>query len=143
MQAIRGNSSATARPVKGEETMKQVDIDRVDRALRQRAKPPWRVLWRGHPHRLRACDPTMGPWARRRVRLQAGWQLLWAERLRHAIYRLVACRRGRHRDAQVMADDLLGSELGDTYPEVAICEVCGRAIAWPNGRPTLAGSGQE
>jgi hypothetical protein len=24
----------------------------------------------------------MGPWSRRRLRLQAGWQLLWDERLR-------------------------------------------------------------
>jgi hypothetical protein len=59
----------------------------------------------------------------RRGRLQAGWQLLWAQRLRHdlaPIYQLVACRHGRHRDAQVMADDLIGSELCDAYPEVAI-----------------------
>jgi hypothetical protein len=27
--------------------MEQADIDRVRRALRQRPKPPWRVLWRG------------------------------------------------------------------------------------------------
>jgi hypothetical protein len=28
------------------------------------------VLWRGHPHRLRASDPSLGPWAQRRRRLQ-------------------------------------------------------------------------
>jgi hypothetical protein len=33
---------------------------------------------------------------------------------------------------------LLGSSLGDDYPELAVCEVCGRAIEWPNGWPTLA-----
>jgi hypothetical protein len=54
------------------------------------------------------------------------------------IYRFVACRRGRHRDAHVMADDLVGSDLGDDYPEVAICEVCGRAVDWPNGTPHAA-----
>jgi hypothetical protein len=38
-----------------------------------------------------------------------------------------------------MAYELIGSELGDEYPEVAICEVCGRTIDWPNGTPTLQG----
>jgi hypothetical protein len=73
--------------------------------------------------------------------LQAGWELLWMHRLRRdlaPIYRVVACRRGRHRDAHVIADDLLGSSLADDYPEVAICEVCGRAVQWPNGTPVLA-----
>jgi hypothetical protein len=68
-------------------------------------------------------------WQVRLMQLQAGWKLLWAERLRRdldPIYRLVACRRGRHRDAHVLADDLIGSQLGDDYPEVAVCEVCGR-----------------
>jgi hypothetical protein len=60
--------------------MEQADIERVRRVLRQRPKPSWRVLWRGHPHRLQASDPSLGPWARRRIRLQTGWQLLWAER---------------------------------------------------------------
>jgi hypothetical protein len=89
---------------------------------------------------LRASDPSIGTWSRRPLQLQAGWQLLWAERLRRdlaPIYQLVACRRGRHRDAHLMADDLIGSELGEKYPEVAICEVCGRAVDWPNGTPTL------
>jgi hypothetical protein len=36
-----------------------------------------------------------------------------------------------------MADELIGSELANEYPEVAICEVCGRAVHWPNGTPTL------
>jgi hypothetical protein len=36
-----------------------------------------------------------------------------------------------------MADELVGSELGDAYPEVAICEVCGRTVHWPNGVANL------
>jgi hypothetical protein len=126
--------------------MEQADIERVRRVLRQRPKPPWRVLWRGRPHQLQAREASMGLWARRRSRLQAGWRLLWTERLRRdlaPIYRLVACRHGRHRDAYVMADDLVGSDLGDRYPEVAICEVCGRAVNWPNGTPTLQGREPE
>jgi hypothetical protein len=126
--------------------MEQAEIDRVRRALQQRSKPPWRVLWRGHPHRLQASGRSVGPWSRRRLHLRAGWQLLWAERLRRdlaPIYQFVACRRGRHHDAQVMADELVGSDLGDAYPEVAICEVCGRAVDWPNGTPTLQGRGPE
>jgi hypothetical protein len=74
------------------------------------------------------------------MQLKAGWELLWEERLRRdiaPIYRLLGCSRGRHRDAELLADDLVGSDLGDDYPEMAICEVCGRAIAWPNGMPTL------
>lgn len=124
--------------------MEQAEIDRVRRALHQRPKPPWRVLWGGRPLPLQASHRNMGPWARRRLKLQAGWQLLWAERLPRdlaPIYQLLACRRGRHRDAQVMADELVGSELGDQHPEVAICEVCGRAVDWPNGTPTLPGRG--
>jgi hypothetical protein len=126
--------------------MEQADIERVRRVLRQRPKPPWRVLWRGRSNRLRVSNPSIGAWSRRRLQLQVGWQLLWAERLRRdlaPIYQLVACRRGRHRDAHVMADDLIGSELGEAYPEVAICEVCGRAADWPNGTPTLQGRGPE
>ena len=42
-----------------------------------------------------------------------------------------------------MSDDLTGSLLGDDYPELAVCEVCGRAVEWPNGRPTLARRDQE
>jgi hypothetical protein len=124
--------------------MEQAEIDRVRRALRQRPKPAWRVLWRGRPHRLQVSGRNLGPWARRRLQLEAGWQLLWAEGVRRdlaPIYRFVACRRGRHRDAHVMADDLVGSDLGDDYPEVAICEVCGRAVDWPNGTPTLQSRG--
>jgi hypothetical protein len=126
--------------------MEQAEIERVRRVLCQRPRPPWRVLWRGRPHQLQASDPSLGPWAGRRSRLRAGWQLLWTERLRRdlaAIYRVVACRRGRHRDVQVMADDFIGSELGESYPEVAICEVCGRAVDWPNGTPTLQGRGPQ
>jgi hypothetical protein len=120
--------------------MEQAEIDRIRRVLRQRPKPPWRALWRGRPLPLQASGRSMAPWSRRRIQMQAGWRLLWAERLRRdlaPIYRFAACRRGRHRDAQVMAEDLVGSELGDAYPEVAICEVCGRASQWPYGRPTL------
>jgi hypothetical protein len=126
--------------------MEQADIDRVRRVLRQRPKPPWRLLWRGRPLHLPAGGRGLGPWARRRLQLQTGWQLLWTERLRRdlaPIYQLVGCRRGHHRDAQVMADDLIGSDLGDQYPEVAICEVCGRAVHWPNGVPNLQGRGPE
>jgi hypothetical protein len=59
------------------------------------------------------------------------------------MFRFVACRRGRHRDAQVIANELIGSELGEAYPEVAICEVCGRAVHWPTGTPALQGRGPE
>ena len=124
--------------------MEQADIDRVRRALHQRSKPSWRVLWRGRPLPLQVNHRSIGPWARRRLQLQAGWQLLWAEWLRRdlaPIYQFLACRRGRHRDAQVMADELVGSELGDQYPVVAICEICGRAVDWPNGTPTPQGRG--
>lgn len=124
--------------------MEQAEIDRVRRALHQRPKPPWQLLWRGRP--LQVGGRSMEPWAGRRLQLQAGWRLLWTERLRRdlaPIYRAVACRRGRHRDAQVMADELIASELGDSYPEAAICEICGRAVDWPNGTPTLQGRGPE
>jgi hypothetical protein len=73
------------------------------------------------------------------MQLQEGWRLLWTERLRRdlsPIYRLVACRRGRHRDAHLLADDLVGSPFGDDYPKLAVCEVCYRAVEWPNGMPT-------
>jgi hypothetical protein len=126
--------------------MEQADIERVRRVLRQRSKPPWRVLWRGRPHQLQASDPSMGAWARRRVQLQAGWQLLWTERLRRdlaPIYQLLGCRRGRHRDAYLLADELIGCDLAIEYPEVAICEVCSRAVNWPNGTPTLHGREPE
>jgi hypothetical protein len=125
--------------------MEQTEIDRVWWVLRQRSKPPWRVLWQARPARPQASTGIGWAW-RRRVQLQAGWELLWTDRLRRdlaPIYRLVACRRGRHRDAHIVADDLVGSALGDDYREVAICEVCGRAIQWPNGRPIVAGPGQE
>jgi hypothetical protein len=125
--------------------MEQAEVDRVRRTLHQRPKPPWRFLWRGRPLPLQANRRSMGPWTRRRLQLQAGWQLLWAERLPRdlaPIYQLLACRRGHHRDAHIVAGDLVGSALGDDYPEVAICEVCGRAIQWANGRPTVAGPGQ-
>jgi len=58
--------------------------------------------------------------------VRAGWALLWTERLRRdlaSIYRLVACRRGRHRDAHLLADDIIGSQLADDYP------------SWPSARP--------
>ncbi len=113
--------------------------DRVRRALRRRPKPPWNVMWRDGPHVLWAASRTTGPrWRVRLVQLRAGCELLWAQRLRRdlaPIYRLLACRRGRHRDAHLLADDLVGSALGDEYPELAICEICDRAIEWPNGMP--------
>jgi hypothetical protein len=80
------------------------------------------------------------------MQLQASWELLWAERLRRdldPIYRLVACRRGRHRDAHLLADDLIGSPLAHDYPELAVCEVCGRAVEWPNGIPAPGYREQE
>jgi hypothetical protein len=126
--------------------MEQADIDRVRRVLGQRPRPPWRLLWRGRPLPLRASGPRTGRWSRRWRELQVGWRLLWAERLRRDLapmFRFLDCRHGRHRDALVMADALVGSELGDAYPELAICEVCGRAIHWPNGTPTVAGPGSR
>jgi hypothetical protein len=116
-------------------------IDRVRRTLQRRPKPPWRVLWRVGPAELWAAAQTTRPrWRMRLTQLQTGWQLLWAERLRRdldPIYRLVACCRGRHRDAHVLADDLVGGPLADDYPELAVCDVCGRAIEWPSGKPSV------
>jgi hypothetical protein len=126
--------------------MEQAEVDRIRRVLHQRPKPPWRLLWRGRPLHLQAGGPSVRPLARRRLQLQAGWRVLRTERLCRdlaPIYQLVGCRRGRHRDAQVMADELIGSELGDECPEVAICEVCGREVHWPNGTPNLQGRGPE
>ena len=137
--------AGSAGPEQGE-AMEQAEIERVRRVLRQLSKPRWRVLWRGRPHQLQSSDPTIGAWARRRIQLQDGWQLLWTERLRRdlaPIYQFLGCRRGRHRDAHVMADELIGSELANEYPEVTICEVCGRAVHWPNGVPNLQGRGPE
>ena len=74
-----------------------------------------------------------------------GGKLLWEQRLRRdlaPIYRLVACRRG-HRDALLVSNELAGSSLGDDHPELAVCEVCGRAVEWPNGRPALVHREQE
>ncbi len=105
--------------------MEQAEIDRVRRALRQRPKPPWRVLWQYRPAQ-QVGTGSMERWSRRRTQLQAGWKLLWTERLRRdlaPIYQLATCRRGRHRDAYLVADDLVGGLLGDDYPEVAICEL--------------------
>jgi hypothetical protein len=124
--------------------MEDDQIERVRRALlRRRRKPPWRMLWRGvgPPAPWWAAPHSAQPrWQRRLLRLRSGWKLLWAERLRRdlaPIYWFLACRRGRHRDAHLLADELVGSELGADYPAAAICEVCGRAVAWPNGKPAL------
>jgi hypothetical protein len=117
-------------------------IERASRALRRQPKPPWRVLWRGvGPLAPWAAAAHCGRprWQRRLLQLKAGWELLWGQRLRRdlaPVYRVVACRRGRHRDAHLMADELVGSQLGEDYPAAAICEVCGRAVRWPNGTPT-------
>jgi len=73
-----------------------------------------------------------------RRQFREGWTLLWTHRLRRdldPIYRLIACRRGRHREAHVLADALVGTMLAQDYPEAAICEVCGRIVEWPNGTP--------
>jgi hypothetical protein len=120
--------------------MDPAQVERVRRVLRRRAKPPWRVLWRAGPPPPWVAARSPPRWQVRLMQLQAGWKLLWAERLRRdldPIYRLVACRRGRHRDAHVLADDLIGCQLGDDYPELAVCEVCGRAVWWPNGKPSI------
>jgi hypothetical protein len=127
--------------------MDDAQVDRVRRALRRRSKPPWRVVWRIGPSEL--WDSALGARPRWRVRvrrLRLGWKLLWKQRLRRDLdpmYRLVACRRGRHRDALLISDDLAGSPLGDDYPELAVCEVCGRAVEWPKGKPTLVRREQE
>jgi hypothetical protein len=119
--------------------MDPAQVERVRRALRRRAKPSWRVLWRGRPLAPLGGVRTRPQWRVRLLQLQAGWELLWAQRVRRdlaPIYRLVACRRGRHRDAHLLADDLVGT-LGDDYPELAVCEVCGRAVMWPHGKPNI------
>jgi hypothetical protein len=122
--------------------MDPAQVERVRRALRRRAKPSWRVLWRGTPA-PRAGPRTRPRWRMRPQQLQAGWKLLWAERVRRdldPIYRLVACRRGRHRDAYLLADDLIGSHLADENPELAVCEVCDRVVEWPHGKPSIGSS---
>jgi hypothetical protein len=113
--------------------MKHAELARVRRALGRQPKPPWRVLWR------------IGPWSQRR-QFREGWRLLWTQRLRRdldPIYRLIACRRGRHRDAHLLADALVGSTLAEDFPEAAICEVCGRIVDWPNGTLTPARRSDE
>jgi hypothetical protein len=75
--------------------MEQAEIDRVRRALHQRPKPPWRVLWRGRPLHLQAGGRSMGPWARRRLELQAGWRLLWAKSVQLAPVSLKLTENGR------------------------------------------------
>jgi hypothetical protein len=45
--------------------------------------------------------------------------------------------RGRHHYDQVLADSLVGSELGDAYPERDICERYGHGVSWPNGPLSL------
>jgi len=37
----------------------------------------------------------------------------------------------------VLADELVGADLGLNYPEAAICELSGDAVEWPNGTPAL------
>ena len=120
--------------------MDSAQVERVRRVLRRRAKPSWRVLWRGRPPAPWEGLRSPPRWRVRLRQLQAGWELLWVERLRSdldPIYRLVACRRGRHRDAHLLADDLIGSQLAHDYPELAVCEVCGRAVEWPTGKPNV------
>jgi hypothetical protein len=72
---------------------------------------------------------------------------LWAYTLRpllvDPLQRRIGCPRGRHRYAQVLADELVGADLGFDYPEVAICELCGDAVEWPNGTPDLHRDGSR
>jgi hypothetical protein len=145
--SVRGDRRGQGRPVEGKEGQWSKPTS-TGCAVCSASDPsrPWRLLWRGRPLHPQPGGRRMGPWSRRRLRLQAGWQLLWDGRLPRdlsPIFHLVACRRGRHRDAQVMADDLIGSDLGDANPEVAIGEVCGRAVHWPNGVPKFPGRGAE
>jgi hypothetical protein len=71
---------------------------------------------------------------------------LWTYTLRPLLTNLVQPSigrpRGRHRYAHLLADQLLGSQLGDDYPELAICALCGHAVRWPNGVPSLGGIGR-
>jgi hypothetical protein len=122
--------------------MDPAQVERVRRALRRRARPPWRVLWRVGSPAPWAGVRTRPEWQVRLLQLQAGRELLSVQRVRRdldPIYRLVACRRGRHRDAHMLADDFVGGPLADDYPELAVCEVCGRVVEWPNGKPNIRG----
>lgn len=38
------------------------------------------------------------------------------------VQRKIGCPRGRHRDAHVLADALVGPRLGDDFPALALCE---------------------
>jgi hypothetical protein len=73
------------------------------------------------------------------------WASLWTYTLRpllaDPILRRISCPRSRHRYAHVLADSLVGSQLGDDYPELALCARCGQAVAWPNGQPQLGSGG--
>jgi hypothetical protein len=126
--------------------MEQAEIDRLRRVLRSH-RPPlrWVVMRAGR-------SPVMQQrWReeRRRVgwrwtlarRLRYHWRWLWTygleRRLADPLQRKLSCPRGRHRYAHLLADELVGSQLGDDYPELAICERCGHAVPWPNGMPDL------
>jgi hypothetical protein len=70
--------------------------------------------------------------------MTAGW--LWALTLRpilvNPLQRRVGCPRGHHRCGRLVADELIGSRDALDYPELAICQLCGDTLKWPNGKPT-------
>jgi hypothetical protein len=97
--------------------MDQAEIDRVRRAVlaHRRRLPMWR--------------------------LRDGWRSLWAYTLRpilvDPLQRRMGCPWGRHRYAHVPADELVGADLESDYPVLAVCELCGDTVEWPNGMPAL------
>jgi hypothetical protein len=124
--------------------MDEAAIDRLRRVVLTH-RPPRRLrVWRS----WRA--PVMrGLWreARGRVgwrrawRLRHDWGWLWASRSGRCwfdpVQRRVGCPRGRHRYGHLVADELLGGIDALDYPELAICQLCGHTVQWPNGKPTL------
>jgi hypothetical protein len=115
------------------------------RVLLGRRPPPW---WGWRTGR----GPGMGRvW--HQTRPQRGWRQALVRRTRYRwrslsastvrprlvdpVQHKIGCPRGRHRDAQVLADGLVGSQLGDDDPALALCERCGNAVAWPNGQLQL------
>jgi hypothetical protein len=125
--------------------MDQAKIDRLRRVLLGRRPPPWSG-WRA------GRGPGMGRFWRQ-TRQQRGWRQALVRRTRYRwqslrtsmlrpllvdpVQRRIGCPRGRHRDAQVLAEALVGSRLGDDFPALALCARCGHAVAWPNGQPQL------
>ena len=62
--------------------MDPTQVERMRRTLRRRPKPPWRVLWRGTPPAPWADMRSRPRWQARPLQWQAGWELLWTQRLR-------------------------------------------------------------